>query len=341
MGTESGCGVPSRGVFCLGCLAIVCSANAVGAGSLSAGGDSTANVLFPYLLHEYLPTYHIFAVLATVLCCAGAVWGVSAMRVGGWNGSRSSSAYRAWSRKKQDVTSSKLSPATSGGIVNSSYEYFPSAATNGLGDSQHLEKYSSMVEDLVPEITQHALSYLDYQSLCQVSKTNSAMRRVADDDSAWRALYRKDFSSEQDSFVPRNGWKAYYAVTKAVSRANKNFYQKFKAKSLRGMKSLWLKADYVKCIHPGGELLSGYDLVMENWRTVFNWSQCYDFELEDIRIRVVGDVAWVTAKEFINSSRHPLVVTNCYEFHDDQWYIVHHHSSLQMEGGVADYGLFV
>lgn len=49
----------------------------------------------------------------------------------------------------------------------------------------------SMMEQLVPEITTHALSYLDYTSLCRLSMTNSAMRRAANDDGAWKALYKK------------------------------------------------------------------------------------------------------------------------------------------------------
>ncbi|RRT75216.1 hypothetical protein B296_00011422 [Ensete ventricosum] len=49
----------------------------------------------------------------------------------------------------------------------------------------------SMMEQLVPEITTHALSYLDYTSLCRLSMTNSAMRRAANDDGAWKALYHK------------------------------------------------------------------------------------------------------------------------------------------------------
>lgn len=49
----------------------------------------------------------------------------------------------------------------------------------------------SMMEQLVPEITTHALSYLDYPSLCRLSMTNSAMRKAANDDNAWKALYHK------------------------------------------------------------------------------------------------------------------------------------------------------
>lgn len=49
----------------------------------------------------------------------------------------------------------------------------------------------SMMENLVPEITTHALSYLDYPSLCRLSMTNSLMRKAANDDNAWKALYHK------------------------------------------------------------------------------------------------------------------------------------------------------
>lgn len=50
---------------------------------------------------------------------------------------------------------------------------------------------ASMMEQLVPEIRTHALSYLDYRSLCRLSMTNSTMRKAANDDNAWKSLYRK------------------------------------------------------------------------------------------------------------------------------------------------------
>ncbi|GJW42115.1 F-box protein SKIP8-like protein isoform X1 [Tanacetum coccineum] len=67
----------------------------------------------------------------------------------------------------------------------------------GGGDGGHVavvgdrEIGASMMEQLVPEITTHALSYLDYPSLCRLSMTNSSMRRAANDDNAWKALYHK------------------------------------------------------------------------------------------------------------------------------------------------------
>lgn len=93
------------------------------------------------------------------------------------------------------------------------------------------------------------------------------------------------------------------------------------------------------CILGGAD---SYDVVMENWKMVFNWSQRYDFSLDEVRVRVRvrGDIAWVTVKEFVNDSVEPLLATNCFELHNGQWFIVHHHSSPQMDAGSPDFGQF-
>lgn len=205
--------------------------------------------------------------------------------------------------------------------------------------SSYPQPGASIMEQLVPEITQHMLSYLDFKSLCNVSLTNSCMRRVANDDSIWKGLFHKDFTVEQSCVTPPLGWKAHYAVTKAILEINRNFYKSFHAKSIKGMSRLWLHSDYVKCTHPNGACLSGYDSIMEYWRTVFSWNQRFEFDLQLERARVFGDVAWVTLKEFINSSTEPLLTTNVFELHHDHWYMVHHHSSLQVDA--VDFGPFV
>lgn len=64
---------------------------------------------------------------------------------------------------------------------------------NDTGGEMVVERQTgaSMMEQLVPEIRMHALSYLDYPSLCRLSMTNSLMRKAANDDNAWKALYHK------------------------------------------------------------------------------------------------------------------------------------------------------
>lgn len=195
---------------------------------------------------------------------------------------------------------------------------------------------SSMMEQLVPEITTHALSYLDYPSLCSLSMTNSSMRKAANDDGAWKALYHKDFTVEQDSVTPPNGWKSYYAATKAVVNINAEFYNIIRERSLPAMRRFWLRADYVKCVHGSGELFAGYNAVIDSWAHAFNWGQVA-FQLRDVCARVLTDVAWVTMKAYANIESEPFHVTNVYECHNGQWYMVHHHSSGMFIGVEAEH----
>ncbi|KAF7029438.1 hypothetical protein CFC21_041188 [Triticum aestivum] len=194
---------------------------------------------------------------------------------------------------------------------------------------------ASMMEQLVPEITTHALSYLDCTSLCRLSMTNSAMRRAANDDGAWKALYHKDFTAEQDTITPPNGWKAYYAATKAIMNVNAEFYNIIREGSLPAMSHFWLNSDYVKCVHATGELFTGYNAVMNSWGLLFNWGQDggqgTDFQLRDVRARVLADVAWVNMKVHVDVDPGPFHVTNVYEFRNGRWYMVHHHSSLMAD----------
>ncbi|KAL9246656.1 hypothetical protein vseg_020164 [Gypsophila vaccaria] len=190
---------------------------------------------------------------------------------------------------------------------------------------------ASMMEQLVPEITTHALSYLDYPSLCRLSMTNSLMRKAANDDNAWKILYHKDFTLEQDTLRPPNGWKAYYAATRAIVNINADFFNIVRERSLPAMSQLWLNADYVKCAHAIGESVSGYTAVMESWRMEFNWGQPADgLQVRDVRARVLSGMAWVTMKAYVDLNAGLYNVTNVYECHEGRWYMVHHHCSVML-----------
>ncbi|XVF12946.1 hypothetical protein REPUB_Repub08aG0164100 [Reevesia pubescens] len=192
---------------------------------------------------------------------------------------------------------------------------------------------ASMMEQLVPEITTHALSYLDYPSLCRLSMTNSLMRKAANDDNAWKALYHKDFTLEQDSVTPVNGWKAYYAATRAIMNVNAEFFNIIRDMSLQAMSRFWLNADYVKCVHASGELFSGYNAVIQSWQLAFNWEQGVDFQVRDVRARVMTDMAWVTMKTYVDMDNGAFNMTNVFEFHHGRWFLVHHHSSGMLADG--------
>ncbi|KAL6882132.1 hypothetical protein ACP4OV_011604 [Aristida adscensionis] len=271
----------------------------------------------------------LIAAGATAVCCLlCAFW---ALR----SSSSSSPTSTSPSLKKHHCCGCRAAPANGemavGGEKKKRPHDAPAAADGGGG--------ASMMEQLVPEITTHALSYLDYTSLCRLSMTNSAMRRAANDDGAWKALYRKDFTVEQDTISPPNGWKAYYASTKAIMNVNAEFYDIIREGSLPAMSRFWLNADYVKCIHATGEFFTGYNAVMESWGLLFNWAhdgggQGVAFQIRDVRARVLSDVAWVNMKANVGVDPvDPVVflVTNIYELQNGRWYMVHHHSSAMAD----------
>ncbi|MCL7021706.1 hypothetical protein MKW94_004242 [Papaver nudicaule] len=143
------------------------------------------------------------------------------------------------------------------------------------------------------------------------------------------SLVVEDFTAEQEGVIPVNGWKAYYAATRAIMNINAEFYNIIRDRSLPRMGGLWLNADYVKCVHASGELFSGYDAVMESWQLAFNWGQGVAYAVRDVKTRVFTDMAWVTMKAYLDDlETGPFNVSNVYEFHKGQWYLVHHHCSV-------------
>lgn len=77
-----------------------------------------------------------------------------------------------------------------------------------------------------------------------------------------------------------------------------------------------------------------YSAVIDSWALAFNWGQGaggagqgVGFQLQDVRARVLSDMAWITFKVFADVDAGPFHVTNVYEFQNGRWYMVHHHSS--------------
>ena len=78
--------------------------------------------------------------------------------------------------------------------------------------------------------------------------------------------------------------------------------------------------------------------MMDSWVVAFNLFQGagdqwpVGFEIRDVRARVIGDVAWVTMKAYMDVDSGPFHVTNVFEFHGGKWFIVLHHSSAMLIG---------
>lgn len=76
-----------------------------------------------------------------------------------------------------------------------------------------------------------------------------------------------------------------------------------------------------------------YNAVIQSWQLAFNWEHGVNFQVREVRARVLTEMAWVTMKTFVDVDSGPFNVTNIYEFHNGRWYMVHHHSSVMLIDG--------
>lgn len=116
-----------------------------------------------------------------------------------------------------------------------------------------------------------------------------------------------------------------------MAEANAAFYRAFEARDVERMQMVWLRSDDVKCIHPGWELLSGWDTVMDSWAAIIRNTPRIRFELEDVSVVVNGGIGWVECIEQIfdgEALAGSAAATNLFQQNaDGRWLMIHHHAS--------------
>ena len=123
------------------------------------------------------------------------------------------------------------------------------------------------------------------------------------------------------------------SIESEIRDANESFYQAFNRGDLNLMKSVWAQNDSVACIHPGWEILRGFDVIIDSWEKIFVGSENLEIKLSDIQVSGDGGMVWVSCQEnlFAMSMSGVQVskvhATNLFEKVGDQWKMVLHHAS--------------
>jgi len=118
-----------------------------------------------------------------------------------------------------------------------------------------------------------------------------------------------------------------------VLAANQRFYAAFGALSVEQMSTVWLHEDWVQCVHPGWQLLQGWDEVRASWAKIFTGTQRVKLEIGNVSAHLEGEVAWVACTEDVLSSfergfdQAQLQATNIFVRRGDSWWMVAHHAS--------------
>lgn len=112
------------------------------------------------------------------------------------------------------------------------------------------------------------------------------------------------------------------------------FYAAFEARDLDAMSDLWVHDDEVACTHPGWATLHGWAAVSASWFAIFDQVAPLQVFTTDERVRVVGDVAWVTLDENLLGATDEEVGTTAAALNllqraeDGGWLLVAHHGSV-------------
>ncbi|MCS6885752.1 MAG: nuclear transport factor 2 family protein [Acidobacteriota bacterium] len=119
-----------------------------------------------------------------------------------------------------------------------------------------------------------------------------------------------------------------------VEQANARFYKAFEECSTAAMDQVWLQADWVRCIHPGSEIVVGWKEVRNSWAEIFSSTKSIKLSISNLFIKVVGDMAWVECLENIATffehgfTSGQVQSTNIFLRTEDGWKMIHHHASL-------------
>ena len=114
---------------------------------------------------------------------------------------------------------------------------------------------------------------------------------------------------------------------------NERFYKALEELDLEQMQRLWLHEPWVRCIHPGWDVLVGWEQVRESLEQIFASTGWMRVTPTECNIHVFGDVGMVACAENITASRDSDVgvavaqATNLFRRTPEGWRMFHHHAS--------------
>lgn len=119
-----------------------------------------------------------------------------------------------------------------------------------------------------------------------------------------------------------------------IEAQNRRYYDAFQALDLERLGHVWWRDDSVSCVHPGWDMRRGWPAVRGTYEEIFQSTRSIRFALGDVRVRVVGDLGYVTCVENLVSDEGDhgdylgaVLATNIFERRQSEWRLVHHHAS--------------
>ena len=119
----------------------------------------------------------------------------------------------------------------------------------------------------------------------------------------------------------------------SILEANNGFYRAFSARDLNEMSRLWWQGETSLCIHPGGQVIVGWESIRASWEGIFKNTDSLEIETEVVKVDVDQAIAYVLVHEVVLQSsrgrklKAQSMATNIFQKMAQKWYLVHHHGS--------------
>jgi len=121
--------------------------------------------------------------------------------------------------------------------------------------------------------------------------------------------------------------------TQPILEVNTAFYRAFENRDIRLMDQTWWQGNGSICIHPGGNIIKGWDNIRSSWEKIFKNTDYIEIDTEIITTEIDYAIAYVVVKENVTQMQRgrkiqgQSLATNSFRKMAQQWYLVHHHGS--------------
>ena len=118
-----------------------------------------------------------------------------------------------------------------------------------------------------------------------------------------------------------------------VIEANQKFYNAFNKNDIELMIDIWLNDPTSQCIHPGWDVLNGFESIMSSWQKIFTAAQDLEIKISHVEVISSESLAWVTCQENLFSivssgvQLSKVHSTNLFKKINGDWKMTLHHAS--------------
>jgi len=118
-----------------------------------------------------------------------------------------------------------------------------------------------------------------------------------------------------------------------VLAANDRFYRALNGRDLNDMEGVWSNGGEARCIHPGWDVVVGWQAIRDSWQAIFASSPGLRVDPDEVEVSFHGELAWLQCLERISQGAEDeedgsfARATNLFLRTGAAWRMILHHAS--------------